>query len=226
MTEHHLRALKRLTADVRLAYDGDKAGIAASERAIAIASQVGIELNIISLPDGAKDPDELIQQDSRLWQQAIDNRQPAVDWILAQYAARIDMTSAAGKRAFTTAGLNVVRTLSDPVEQDHYEQKISVMVGSSRESVHAKLQQKETVVPVLKAVKTQPVDKPDLSYVHEDDVLALATIDAPSRELIKQFEVTRLHGEDRQAVARYLAGSQLLLQSLKRRQSCKISTRM
>ena len=206
MTEHHLRALKRLTADVRLAYDGDKAGIAASERAIAIASQVGIELTIISLPDGAKDPDELIQQDPRLWQQAIDNRQPAVDWILAQYAARVDMTSAAGKREFTTAGLNVVRTLSDPVEQDHYEQKISAMVGSSRESVHAKLQQKETVVPVLKAVKTQPVDKPDLSYVHEDDVLALTMIDAPSRELIKQFDVTRLHGEDRRAVARYLAG--------------------
>ena len=36
MTEHHLKALKRLVGDVRLGFDGDKAGIAATERAIAI----------------------------------------------------------------------------------------------------------------------------------------------------------------------------------------------
>lgn len=50
MTERHLSAIKRLTGDVRLAYDGDKAGVAASERAIAIAAQVGVELTVVSLP--------------------------------------------------------------------------------------------------------------------------------------------------------------------------------
>ena len=108
MTENHIRAIKRLTGDIRLAYDGDKAGVAASERAIAIASQVGVELSIISLPDGAKDPDELIQRDPRLWKQAIANKEPAVDWVLRQYASRVDMTTANGKRAFTTAGLGEI----------------------------------------------------------------------------------------------------------------------
>src|SRR5690606_16134357 len=60
MTEHHLRALRRLSGNVRLAFDGDKAGVAATERAIPIASVVGVELTIITLPEGAKDPDELI----------------------------------------------------------------------------------------------------------------------------------------------------------------------
>ncbi|RKV98844.1 MAG: DNA primase, partial [Candidatus Saccharimonas sp.] len=86
MTEQHIRAVKRLTGDVRLAYDGDKAGVAATERAITLASQAGVELTIISLPEQYKDPDELIQADVSLWQRAIDTAEPAVDWILRQYA--------------------------------------------------------------------------------------------------------------------------------------------
>jgi DNA primase len=205
MTENHLRAIKRLTGDVRLAYDGDKAGIAASERAIAIAAQVGVELSIISLPGDAKDPDELIQRDPRLWKQAIDTTMPAVDWILTQYAARVDMTSAAGKRAFTTAGLSVVRTLTDPVEQDHYERKMAEMIGSSLESVHAKLKQEKTEKQTLKKIKTSNESPVEESYVHEDNALAIAAVDGPSQELFAHMDVTMLHGEERQALARYLA---------------------
>ncbi|HEU5187129.1 MAG TPA: DNA primase, partial [Candidatus Saccharimonadales bacterium] len=40
LTEHHLRALSRFTNDVRLAFDADKAGVAATERAIAIATNL------------------------------------------------------------------------------------------------------------------------------------------------------------------------------------------
>ncbi len=204
MTENHLRALKRLTGDVRLAYDGDKAGIAATERAIAISAQVGVDLTIISLPDGSKDPDELIQKEPRLWQRAIEGATPAVDWVLQQYSTRVDVTSATGKRAFTTVALNVVRTLSDPVEQDHYEQKIAEMVGSTRESVHAKLANEPQDQHELRPIKAQ-MQKTDVTYMHEDDLLAIAAVDAPSQELLSHADLSLLHGEERQAIARYIA---------------------
>ena len=206
MTEHHLRAIKRLTGDVRLAYDGDKAGVAATERAIAMAAQVGVDLTIITLPDDAKDPDELIQQSPRKWQQAIDNAAPAIDWILQQYLGRVDMTSAVGKRAFTTAGLSVVRALTDPIEREHYERKIAEMVGSSLEAVRAKLAQDVPKTPKLREVKIQPKDDEPLpGYLFEDDVLALAAIDAPSQELFKTANHEHFHSEERQAMARYFA---------------------
>lgn len=206
MTEHHLRAIKRLTGDVRLAYDGDKAGIAATERAITIAAQVGVELTIITLPADVKDPDELIQQSPRKWQQAIDAAVPAVDWILEQYSSRVDMASAAGKRAFTTAGLNIVRTLPDAVEQEHYERKVATMVGSSIEAVRAKLASTQIEQAELKKVKPSETEVlPEVSYVHEDDALAVAAVDAPSQELFAHTDTTRFHGEERQALARYVA---------------------
>ena len=204
MTEHHLRAIKRLTGDVRLGFDADKAGIAATERAIAIAAQVGIELSIVSLPPTAKDPDELIQQDAALWLQSIETCQPAVDWVLAQYAARVDLSSAAGKRQFTSAAIAIVRTLLDPVERDHYERLVATMTGTSHDVVHAKLLQhsedKKPLRPVAPTVQTQQPD-----YSTEDDCLALMAIDVPSQELIEHVQIDLLHGDERQALARYIA---------------------
>src|SRR5690606_38778836 len=111
MTERQLRTLWRFSQQVRLAFDGDKAGVAATERAIPIASSLGISLSVVSLPEGAKDPDELIKQDPALWLNAINTAEPAVDWVLRQYGEREDLTTADGKRRFSTTALAIVGKL-------------------------------------------------------------------------------------------------------------------
>ena len=204
MTESHLRALKRLTSDVRLAYDGDKAGIAATERAIAIAAHVGVELRIISMPEDVKDPDELIKQDSVLWSRAISTVEPAVDWVLAQYEQRLDLKSAAGKREFTTTALVVIRLLSDPVVQEHYERLIAKMTGSSFEAIHTKSQQTTEEVKRLKPIKPSEDEAQVVSHLHEDDALAVAVIDSASQELLEHLDLELLHSEQRRALAQYL----------------------
>ena len=205
LTEHHLRALKRLTPDVRLAFDGDKAGIAATERAIPIASSVGVELTIISLPDGAKDPDELIQDDPKKWQAAIDAKQPAVEWILDQYSKRVNLTTAAGKRAFTTAALAVVNTLQDPVEREHYEQQIATMTSSTLGAVREKLDQQPKEEKTFREIKNDIAEKPPEALVHQDDALAAALIDVASQDAFGHMNIELFIGEERQAVAQYLA---------------------
>ncbi len=206
MTEHHLKALKRLSADVRLAYDGDSAGLAATERAIAIASQLGIELTIISLPDGAKDPDELIQKDASAWQRAIDEARPAVDWILDQYSGRVDMKSAVGKRTFTSAGLGLVALLHDPVEREHYERIIAKMTGSTLEAILEKMKQNSSEPASLRTVQTSsesPTTEKD--FVTQDNALAVAAVDASSQELFGQMNLEILEGPARQSLGRYFA---------------------
>lgn len=206
MTEHHLRALRRLTGTIKLAFDGDKAGIAATERAIPIASQVGVDLSIITLPNNAKDPDDLIQEDVELWRQAIEAAIPAVDWILDQYKKREDLTTAVGKRTFTTAALGVVKGLGDPVEREHYEQKIAEMIGSSLEAVRAKLKKSEVTEPALKpvAVPSGPSASDPAGY--QDNLLAAGLIDPRGQELFKEVDSAIFAGEARQAIAGYLAG--------------------
>jgi DNA primase len=208
MTEHHLRALARLSGNVRLAFDGDKAGLAATERAIPIAQTVGVDLKIISLPDTAKDPDELIQQDPALWQRAIDEAQPAVDWILAQYSRREDVSTAAGKRAFTTAALRLVRSLSDPVEQEHYLQRIAAETSSSSEALKAKMNTIDDIASEpapLKQVHYRPSAARETDeYAYQDSALGVALLDAATHELFAAIETDMFVGDNRRAVAEYL----------------------
>jgi DNA primase len=204
MTEQHLRALARLTNHIRLAFDGDKAGLAATERAIPIAQNVGVELTIITLPDIAKDPDELIKQNVKLWEKAIKDAEPAVDWVIKQYLSREDLGTAAGKRRFTTAALDVVRMLQDPVEREHYMTRISQYSDSSVDALKEKLAGgAETIIePRKKVVHASQVVPDPLSY--QDNLLAAALIDAATHDLFRLADVEMFDSEERQAVVKYL----------------------
>lgn len=208
MTEHHLKALVRLSPNARLAFDGDAAGLAATERAIPIAQAVGNELTIITLPEQYKDPDEVIQADTSLWQKAIDDAQPVVDWVLRQYSMREDLTTAAGKRRFTTAGVTVVRALQDPVEQEHYLQKIATYTGASLDVLRDKLAGviEEEPKALKKAAQSTTQVAPDGSS-YQDNLLAVSSIDPAARELLREVEPSMVQSEERQALLEYLKTS-------------------
>lgn len=138
MTEQHLKTLKRFTGDIRLAFDADKAGQAAAERAIPIASKVGAQLSMITISSG-KDPDELIKQDVKLWEKAIGAQQDALDWLIDRYQQQLDLSTAGGKRQFSDVTLAVVRQLPDAVEQEHFIGKIAKILGVTTEALQSKM---------------------------------------------------------------------------------------
>ncbi len=129
MTEQHLKALSKLTSDIRLAYDGDAAGVKATERAIMLAGDLGIELSVISNYHGAKDPDELIQKDPKLWQQAVSERVPAVDWLLNKYEENLNLRSAPDKKKYSDVALKLLSYIKDEVERASYEEKVAKKLG-------------------------------------------------------------------------------------------------
>ncbi|MDB5166942.1 MAG: dnaG [Candidatus Saccharibacteria bacterium] len=207
MTEYHLRALKRLSENVRLAFDGDKAGLAATERAIPIAEQTGVELTIISLGGGAKDPDELIQKDPELWQQAINNSRPVIDWLLDQYEAREDMSTVPGKAKFTDAALRVIRLLQNSTVKQQYIKLVADKIGGIATNLTERMSQLKDEIaeqPALKQVvqTARETIYDELSY--QDNLLALALIDAATHELFQDVIVETFAGEERQAVVKYL----------------------
>ena len=171
MTTQHLKALSRLAGRIRLAFDGDRAGVNATERAINLAQEVGVELEVVSLPDGVKDPDELIQKDPALWQAAIDQSQPAVDWVIARYAEMENLKSAEGKRRFSTIALRIVRGLKDPVEQEHYLSVISEKTDASITALKAKLSNEKVTEHQLKKAKIEK-EKPTPVQDETEDMLA------------------------------------------------------
>lgn len=204
MTEHHLKALSRLTHHIRLCFDGDKAGIAATERAIPIAEAVGVELSIISLPDAYKDPDELIKHDPQMWVDAISKPQPVVEWIIEQYTKRYDITTAAGKRELTTEALKVISALKDPVEKEHYLHRLTEVTGASLQALEGKLsQQAEPEAKRLKQMHISPSSENDPD-VQQDSLLGLAIFDTSVHDTLRHLTSDDVSGEARKAVLGYL----------------------
>ena len=204
MTENHLKAVKRQTSDVRLCYDSDKAGVAATERAIELASHEGVELTIISLPDGAKDPDELIKSSVQAWREAVTRNEPAVEWVLRQHARRCDLDTAVGQRTFTTAALRIVRGLADPVEREYYIKRIAAMSHTSEEAVRQKLAGEPVKKRTFKPVVANTSIIKNKQAVLEDNILALALYDARCLEELHRAGRQQWSSAERELLATVL----------------------
>jgi DNA primase len=208
LTEPHLKALSRFTNDIRLSFDADKAGLAATERAIPIASRVKVSLSIITIPSG-KDPDELIRQDPAAWPAAIANHQYALDWLIERYSKLLDTTSAEGKRKFSDVLLPVVRALSDAVERDHYLGLIAKTIAVSRSALEQKFDNTVSNEPAArrKQIKLTPaeVDKASVEEQRvQDNFLALMLLRPTLREFLHIMTIAMFSSLEAQALVTYL----------------------
>ncbi|MBR3176914.1 DNA primase [Candidatus Saccharibacteria bacterium] len=138
MTEMHLKSFARMTNDIRLAYDGDEAGVKAAERAISMASKFGIYLSVIDDYHGCKDADELIQKDPALWQKATQSCRPALEWLLEKYEIRFNLRTEKGFSEYASEAKRLIEDIEDAVLREKYERMVSERLGISLEAFRAK----------------------------------------------------------------------------------------
>ncbi len=82
LTPQHLARLSRLSRNLLLLTDGDRAGQEAAERALPLLVKAGIHAFRVDLP-GAKDPDELFaSQGPEAIAAALERRQSLVEWVV------------------------------------------------------------------------------------------------------------------------------------------------
>lgn len=203
MTENHIKSLSRLTKNIKLAFDGDRAGIEATERAILLCQGLDIVLSIISMPAGFKDPDELIKNDKKLWQQVIQNTIPAIDWVLNKYEDNEDLSSSIGKRNYSAASLKLIKTLEDKVEQEHYLDVISKKINTSVTTLREKMAEGIVSQPIKK-VKNTYVELEKSENIQIDNILAVALIDGSTRDLIADFDLESIDNEESKHVWQYI----------------------
>lgn len=208
LTRQQLLSLSRLSEDVRLSFDADDAGLAATERAIPIAQEVGVKLSIIELPQG-KDPDDIIREDPKSWQDLVNKPIYVVDWVLNTYEKRLDITSSQGKKALSDKALEVIARLQDQVEQEHYVREIAGKLNVRIETIQAKLDalKSKTQIP-KKRTKVQPITKEQAKKLtinaYQDQLLGLNLMFPDVRTSLRSIEAYNFEGDTRQQVAEFI----------------------
>ena len=90
LTEFHSKILKRYVGTVVLVFDGDQAGLQASERSLPLLLKEGLKVKILSLQQG-QDPDDLIRlKGKHSFQESLDSAQDLFFFILKRKQSQKD----------------------------------------------------------------------------------------------------------------------------------------
>lgn len=145
LTEEQLRLLKRYAKRFILALDADAAGLQATMRGLQVAretldrdfevrfdargllrheARLQADIRVVTLPAG-DDPDKIIRANPDRWPELLAQARPVVEYVISVLTQDLDRDDAKGKSAVAAQVLPLINDLADPIERDHYWQRLA-----------------------------------------------------------------------------------------------------
>ncbi|MBQ3219212.1 MAG: DNA primase [Clostridia bacterium] len=144
LTKDQARILKRYTDKVFISYDGDFAGQKASIRGLEILSEEGLEVKVVSLPDGM-DPDDVIKSMGHDgYAKLLSDAKPLIDFKLDILKRTFDVKTVDGKRKFITQAIRVIKESPSPAEQEDLLKTVRDYTGTTFEALKRELYSTES----------------------------------------------------------------------------------
>ena len=138
-TEEQIDVLKRCTSRIALAFDADIAGQNAMTRALPHAWKCGLQVMIVLLPPGFKDPDDVIRKDPELWKKAIADAKDMIAYTVDRALEGVKPGDPYAKRRALEQLKTIFSLLSDPVLFDHWVHAVAERLTITDEAVRASL---------------------------------------------------------------------------------------
>ncbi|MEK7063074.1 MAG: DNA primase [Patescibacteria group bacterium] len=136
-TPAHADVLKRYSSNLLIAYDGDKAGIAAAGRAAAVALPRGMNVKVVSLPPGM-DPADLIGKDPAAFKEAVKKAVPVPEFFL-EVARRSARDQRQFKLEVGKTVLPYVALIENRIDQAHFVSAIASALQVPQAAVQSEL---------------------------------------------------------------------------------------
>lgn len=139
LTKDQARMLKRYTDKAYISYDGDFAGQKATVRGLEILRDEGLEVKIVSLPDG-KDPDDVIKTEgAEAYRKYVAEAMPLIDFKLQVIKRAFDLNTVDGKRKYASNAIRVIRESPSAAEQEDLLKAVREATGFTFEALKREL---------------------------------------------------------------------------------------
>lgn len=135
----NLGLVRRLSQNIVLAFDGDKAGISAIKRAAKIALSLGMDVKVADMGEGLDPADLISKQGVDKWREVIRNSKHIILFVLDKAKKESNNDDRKLGRLVITEVLPYVAFLDSNVEQMHFIKKISDEIGIKEESLQEDL---------------------------------------------------------------------------------------
>ena len=154
LTREQARIIKRYGKQVFICYDGDKAGQAATDRAIEVLLTEDIRPRIVVL-DGGKDPDEYIRDYGKIaFEGKLNRGLSSVEFQVQNLEKHYHLEDAASLSEFLKGVTGILSKVKSPVERDVFANKFAETYGVRPESFEAEFRRGQASRP--KEVKKKP----------------------------------------------------------------------
>ncbi|MBQ8004310.1 MAG: DNA primase [Oscillospiraceae bacterium] len=135
LTEEQAHLISKYKSRVVIAYDSDKAGRAATERAIDILKKTGLDVRVIEM-SGAKDPDEFIKKFGReKYAKLIENALPAAEYRLAAARQELDLSDDKQRVAYIKSAVSQLARMSSAIEREIYAGRVAKETNVTRDAI-------------------------------------------------------------------------------------------
>ncbi len=159
LTDHHVGLLERLSKNVVLALDADKAGIAAMKKGADLMLRRGMDVKVAKFPDGA-DPADMAQSDVKAFKHIIGQSLHVIEFLL-EHLRHSGGDDRAYKLRVREEVIPLIALLPNRIDQDHFEGVTAAALETSKDAIHFEVDRLRTARSTREpeeAAKTVPVN--------------------------------------------------------------------
>ena len=161
-------------------------------RRVLLVSIPGASVTSVKI-SGAKDPDELIKKDPKLFAQAIEDAPLYLDYFFEKAFLNYDPSSVQQKKQIAADLLPLIKQLSDPLEIEHYTRMLAQRLNVTEKTIYeiiAKIKNGKTNNTTQTTTKPNPPLLKPKTFLLEQRLLGYALFDPQySKEISKETTI-------------------------------------
>ncbi|MDQ6856469.1 MAG: DNA primase, partial [Candidatus Dormibacteraeota bacterium] len=139
LTREQAKVLSRHADNVVLCFDGDEAGRGAASRAVDVVAAEGLPARICILPDGCKDPDELVRRDPAAFAAAVEAAPPEWQVLLDRALGDDESGSIDARRSAAERAVALLARIPEAAARELYVQQAARRLNLTATTVAADL---------------------------------------------------------------------------------------
>ncbi|HEY3990088.1 MAG TPA: DNA primase [Acidobacteriaceae bacterium] len=144
-TEQQARLLRRYTTRVVVNFDPDTAGTSAAEKSIALLTEEGFEVRVVTL-EGGLDPDRFVRERGiQAYAEALKRALRHSDYLIERARKLFPVRTAQGKVEAVNFLLPHIRRMPHPITQDEFVKDSALHLGIDAALIRAELRKSRTI---------------------------------------------------------------------------------
>ena len=169
LTEQQISIIKRYTNKIKLNFDTDSAGQAATERGVISALKLAMNVSIVTLDDPeCKDPADYVLKHGEDFKKIAEKSRPVVEFYIDKLSKEHDFKTAEGKSAIVSAIMPFVKSIGSTVEQAHWINELALVTQSREDDLREELKKAEAYIPATVDSVISKKNKKMLDNIEKD----------------------------------------------------------